>query len=74
MLSPIPRRGVSREPVSRMQLMFDEDDDGVQETEGAAADPRASGGTEERWSGATATAAVKGPGLLDAPWGLGELP
>lgn len=62
LLSPVPRRSVSREPVSRMQLVFDEDDDRVQESEVAAAtDPQTSRGAEERWSGAT------------APWGLGEL-
>lgn len=73
LLSPIPRRSVSREPVSRMQLVFDEDDDGVQETEGATADPQTSRGTEERRKSATATAAEAGTALPDAPWGLGEL-
>lgn len=73
LLSPIPQRSVSREPVSRMQLVFDEDDEGVQETEGATADPHTSRGTEERRRGTTATAEDEGPGLPDAPWGLGEL-
>lgn len=60
--SAAPRRSVSREPVSRMQLVFDEDDDRVQESEvaAAAADPQTSRVGE-------------GPGLPDAPWGLGEL-
>lgn len=72
LLSPIPRRSASREPVSRMQLLFDdEDDDGVQETEGATAHPQTSRGTEECWGGATATAAEEGPGLPEAPWGVG---
>lgn len=74
--SPIPRRSVSREPVSRMQLVFDEEDDGGQEMEAAAvaADPRTSGGTEERRSGgATAAAEEEAAGPPAASWGLGEL-
>lgn len=74
LLSPVPRCSVSREPVSRMQLVFDEDDDVVQETEAAAtADPQTSRGTEEHPSGTTAAVVEEGPGLPDAPWGVGEL-
>lgn len=82
--SPIPRRSVSREPVSQMQLMFDEEDDGGQEMEAAAAaDPRTSRGTEERRSGgATAAEEEEAAGPPAASWGLdddldellGELP
>lgn len=73
--SPIPRRSMSREPVSQMQLVFDEEDDGGQEMEAnAAADPRTSRGTEERRSGgATAAAEEEAAGPPAASWGLGEL-
>lgn len=73
LLSPIPRRSVSREPVSRMQLVFDEEDDGGQEMEAAAADPRTSRGTEERRSGGATAAEEEAAGPPAASWGLGEL-
>lgn len=71
LLSPIPRRSVSRELVSRMQLEFDEEDDGGQEMEAVAAHPQTSRGAEVRRSGAAMAAAA--PGLPDASWGSGEL-
>lgn len=71
--SPIPRRSVSREPVSRMQLVFDEEDDGGQEMEAAAADPRTSRGTEERRSGGATAAEEEAAGPPAASWGLGDL-
>lgn len=52
-----------------MQLLFDEEDDGGQETE-SAANPQTS---EENPSGAETAEGQEGPGPPDASWGLGEL-
>lgn len=76
LLSPIPRHSVSREPVSQMQLVFDEDDDDdvAQEPEGTAeggAHPQTSGGTEARPSNAPHKPTEKS-GSPDTGWGLGE--
>lgn len=77
LLSPIPRHSVSREPVSRMQLVFDEDEDDVaQESEGTAvggAHAQTSGGTEAR-PGDAPHKPAENSGPPDAGWGLGESP
>lgn len=74
LLSPIPRHSVSREPVSRMQLVFDEDDDVAQEPEGSAeggAHPQTSGGTGARPDDAPHKP-TENSGPPDTGWGLGE--
>lgn len=77
LLSPIQRHSVSREPVSRMQLVFDEDEDDVaQESEGTAeggAHPQTSGGTEAR-PGDAPHKPTENSGPPDTGWGLGESP
>lgn len=77
LLSPIPRHSVSREPVSRMQLLFDDDEDDVaQESEGTAeggARTQTCGGTEVR-PGDAPLKPRENSGPPDTGWGLGESP